>query len=139
MRVFLAVLFLFPLIASAADGVKSEIPKGKGSLAGTWDGPWGNAWQQGRMLLEIDKSGAVKGRLTNATYDFDGTLEGAIQNDGEIPAVFKFSYHYPDGDYTGKGTALLDGEGRLVIIADVFEKEKRLGTIAIVLSPRPLP
>lgn len=141
MRVGLFVLLLFPLLVLAADDVeKSEVPRGPGALAGTWDGPWGNAYQKGRMLMEISKDGKVKGQLTNETMDLDGTLEGTIQNDGQIPAVIKFSYRYSDGEYTGRGTGLLDGDGRLIVIAEVFEKDKsRLGAIAITLSPRSLP
>lgn len=139
MRASFFALLLLPLVALAADGAKDEVPKGKGSLAGTWEGPWGNPYQKGRMLLEIDQAGNVKGRLTNDSFDLDGTLEGTIQNNGQIPAVIKFSYRYPDGDYTGKGSGLLNGEGKLIVIADVFDKEKRMGAIAITLSLRPLP
>ncbi len=103
-------------------------------FAGSWSGTWSIAGHGvGTFDWTISGAGRITGRVFNATSGRSGTVRGHVGADGDLMMLGFAPADMPgDGGGNGfafQGTAVIDGDGRLVVSATRTSLDRTLVAI----------
>ena len=110
-----AVVALAAVSKTEASGVESR-------FAGSWSGSWSIAERGigGTFAWTISVAGQITGRFEEATPGRGGAMVGHVGADGKLMFLGKVPSDTPgngENGYPYQGTAVIDGDGKLVVSA----------------------
>ena len=92
-------------------------------FAGSWSGTWSDIGfdADGTWDLTISDAGQIKGTVYIIQADIYGAFVGHVDADGKLLFVGFAPAEVPSGKFNGipwQGTAVIDGDGRLLVSVD---------------------
>ena len=104
------------LCLAGCGGVDSLL--GFSIFEGHWEGTWDGSIDDGTVILDIDASGDINGTMASDNPQVDGTVTGAIQNNGSVSLTVTFDGEPPAA---GDGTFALVNAGGTIQGAVTFD------------------
>ncbi len=98
--------------SSTAEAAPSVSP-----FAGSWSGTWSHVEDEAVGTWDdwtISDAGRIAGSFYSITNSYGGGIAGHVDADGKL----LFVGHAPQSGYPFKGTAVIDGDGKLIVSVD---------------------